>query len=107
MSRLERYLARHVTRAHVHRVLKYLAASCCPVRYRSECALRDAQFEAAEFMRVHIAENRSVPRRSITHMRITARDKADLEIAMMHAANTLNDWYRSQTTLWAQQTQEK
>jgi hypothetical protein len=46
-------------------------------------------------MKIHIAENRSVPNRPITHLKITTRDRYELETAMQRAADTLAEWYRS------------
>lgn len=99
MTRMEKYLSRHVTSAHVHRVLQYIAIACCPARSRSTLTLRDAHYEAVEFMKIHIAENRSVPNRPITHLKITTRDRYELESAMQHAADTLAEWYRSNPAL--------
>lgn len=99
MTRMEKYLTAHVAQKQLHRVLKYLAEACSPARSRSTLTLRDAHYEAVEFMKIHIAENRSVPNRPITHLKITTRDRYELESAMQHAADTLAEWYRSNPAL--------
>lgn len=98
MTRLEKHLEK-IDPRELTRVCRYLAASCAPAGRFPGCLLVDVRFEAVEFMKIHIAENRSVPNRPITHLKITTRDRYELETAMQRAADTLAEWYRSNPAL--------